>query len=63
MSNFMTVDDIARRLNVAKPTVYGWVHRGIAPPYMKFNGTIRFPEKDFVEWVNKNLIEPSQQAA
>lgn len=52
-SEFLTVTEVAERLRVSKFTVYTWIRKRISPPVKKFNGSIRFPRKEFEEWMNK----------
>jgi len=61
--SYITADDVAQKLNVSKPTVYGWIHRGVAPPYVRLNGSVRFPLGKFNSWLQKKLISPHSDEA
>ena len=60
---YMTADDVAKKLNVSKAAVYGWIHRGIAPPYVRLNGAVRFPSSAFKQWLKNKLVFPESVAA
>ncbi len=55
MNRFLTVDDIAERLNVSRETAY----RRMREMYcLKRNGLIRVSEDDFRRWVSSNTVLP-----
>ena len=59
MNKLLKIDDVAARLNVAVPTIYGWVHRHRIP-FVKLcgNRVLRFREADIDKVVEAGLHEP-----
>ncbi len=55
MDQFLTPKELADVLKVKPSTIYIWVHRDIAPPYIKNGATLRFPIKDVEDWIAKKL--------
>ncbi|GAI77053.1 unnamed protein product [marine sediment metagenome] len=47
---FLTVPEVAQKLNFSYITVYGWVKSGKLKSY-NFNGSFRVTEKDFQAFV------------
>ena len=50
MTNFLTVDQLAKLLAVKKKTIYGWVETEKIP-YHKFVGSVRFSPDEIKNWV------------
>jgi excisionase family DNA binding protein len=47
---FLSVEDLAARYGVPKPSIYGWLHRGTAPRSHKFGRHRRFRLDDVLAW-------------
>ena len=58
--DFYTIDEIAEKLKVTKKSILNQIHQGRAgksiPPYIKIGQLVRFPIKDYEEWL-ENLSE------
>ncbi len=50
---FLTVPDVAARLQVKKATVYGWIFRRVLP-HVKVGKFVRIDPKDFDEFLRLN---------
>ena len=59
MDRLLKIDEVAERLNVAVPTIYGWVHRRRIRFIKLAGGTLlRFKTADIDEMVSDGLHEP-----
>ena len=52
--SYMTVDDVAKMLKVARSTIYRFKDTGM--PFIKIGKTIRFKEDDVIEWVEGHTV-------
>jgi excisionase family DNA binding protein len=48
---FLTVEDVARLLNVSAKTVQDWRYRGLGPPAVKVGRAVRFDADDLEAWI------------
>ena len=59
--SYMTIDEVAEMLKVARSTVYKFNDMGM--PFIKIGKTIRFKDNEVIEWVeshtttNKKMIK------
>jgi len=59
--SYMTIDEVAEMLKVARSTVYKFKDMGM--PFIKIGKTIRFKDNEVIEWVeshtttNKKMIK------
>jgi excisionase family DNA binding protein len=52
-TNLLTVSEVARRLNVSKPTVYRRINEGTIPalPIGELVGPLRVPADELEQWL------------
>ncbi len=53
-TELMTIDQTARYLSIAKPTLYHWVS-GRRIPFVKIGRLVRFRRRDLDRFIFKNL--------
>lgn len=51
---FMTVEELAGYLGIAKGTIYSWRHVHFGPPSYKFGGVIKYKLADVDAWIDSN---------
>ena len=56
-TEYMTVTDVEKYLNISKGAAYGLTRRNDFP-VCRFGGTIRIPKDAFVAWVEKMTTIP-----
>lgn len=49
---YMTIDDVAKMLKVARSTVYKFKDMGM--PFIKIGKTIRFKDGEVIDWVESH---------
>ncbi|MGI6307758.1 MAG: helix-turn-helix domain-containing protein [Dethiobacteria bacterium] len=52
--NYLTIEEVAEMLKVARSTVYKFKEMGL--PFIKLGKVIRFELKDVVNWVDQQKI-------
>ena len=57
MEKLLKGSQLAEILGVRPGTIYSWLSRGIDIPYVKIGGTIRFIEKEVMDWLIKKESE------
>lgn len=50
--SYLTIEDVAKMLKVARSTVYKYKEMGM--PFIKIGKTIRFKDNDIMEWVESH---------
>lgn len=50
--SYMTIDEVAEMLKVARSTVYKFKDMGM--PFIKIGKTIRFKDNEVIEWVESH---------
>lgn len=53
----LTPGEVARRLSVARGTVYSWVSRGLDIPFLKIHGALRFRRSSIESWLQTKEFE------
>ncbi len=53
---FLTLEEIAKRLKIKEFTVRDWARKGILPAY-KFGKTYRVKKTDYEEWEKKRRTD------
>lgn len=48
----VTVDEVARRLDVPKATLYGWRYKGKGPPGHRVGKHLRYRWSDVLAWLD-----------
>ena len=65
VNDLINVDEAAKLLSVARPTMYGYIYKNTIP-YMKRRGRVYFSKSELVDWL-KSTRRPTkdeiQQAA
>jgi len=56
--SYMTIEDVAKMLNVARSTVYKFKDMGM--PFIKIGKTIRFKDEQVIEWVESHGTSKNQ---
>lgn len=51
-TKFLTVDDVANMLQVARSTIYNLKKQGM--PFIKLGKNIRFDQEEVINWVKTN---------
>lgn len=57
MTQHLTRKEIAEELGVSPRTIENWDRKGIGPPRIKVNQTIRYPKDKYEEWKEQKLSE------
>jgi excisionase family DNA binding protein len=57
--HLLRAEDVARKLSIAKPTVYLWAAKNILPS-VRFNRTIRFRASDIAEFIEKQALREDE---
>ena len=57
MEKLLNPSQVAEIFGVRTGTIYSWVSRGIDIPYVKIGGTLRFIEKEVMDWLMKKESE------
>lgn len=57
---FLSVQEVAKRLNVNPRTVNRMVERGELPAY-RISGVLRVDEQDLQEYLRKNRTQPKKE--
>jgi excisionase family DNA binding protein len=52
--HLLRAEDVAKKLAIAKPTVYLWAKKDILPS-VRFNRTIRFKSSDIARFIEKQV--------
>lgn len=50
--------DLAKLLNVSVAAARSWRCRHAGPPYVKFQGTVRYLKEDVLSWLGEKRIVP-----
>jgi len=50
MERLLTVDELSRKLQVGRSTIYRWVHYGFIP-HVKLGSSVRFNELTVERWL------------
>ena len=58
---FLTVDDLARLLQVPKATIYRWRTTGDGPPGYSIGRYVRFRRAQVEAWLEERADEPGQR--
>lgn len=58
-SEYLTVTDVQKHLNISKGAAYSLTHRSDFPT-CRFGGSIRIPRAAFLVWVEKMTTIPSE---
>jgi len=53
LEKLLNPSQVAEIFGVRPGTIYSWVSRGIDIPYVKVEGTLRFIEKEVMDWLMK----------
>ena len=61
-TEYLTVADIQRWLNISQGAAYGLTHRKDFP-VCRFGGIIRIPRLPFLAWVTENTSNPKNYGA
>lgn len=51
--HFLSVHEVATRLNVSKSSVFAWAKAGVIPPQRKFGRSSRWSLCELNEWIDK----------
>ncbi len=57
MDRYLTVRQVAERLQVKPVTIRVWLHRGLDIPHLKINTVLRFPESRLERWLESRERE------
>ena len=49
----VTIDEVARRLDVPKKTLYNWRYKGIGPRSHRIGKHLRYRWSDVLEWLDE----------
>lgn len=55
MSNLLNPEEICKRYEISRWTLYAWTSRNLIP-HLKIRGLIRFREQDLEKWEEQNLV-------
>lgn len=51
-SDVISVDEVARRLDIPKSTLYGWRYQGTGPRSHRLGKHLRYRWSDVLEWLD-----------
>jgi excisionase family DNA binding protein len=54
LDTLYTIDDVIKRYNLAKGTLYNWVSTGKIP-YLKVNKKVLFPARELAKWEKQRI--------
>ena len=54
--NVLSIQEVAKLLNVPVSTIYGWKRRGEGPPYYKVGRKLRYRKSDARKWLAEHLV-------
>ncbi len=49
----ISIDEVARRLDIPKTTLYGWRYKGVGPKGHKIGKHLRYRWSDVVQWLEE----------
>lgn len=49
---YLTSREIAERLRLSRGTIENWRYLGKGPPWVKIEGSIRYPVAEFDKWLS-----------
>jgi excisionase family DNA binding protein len=52
----LSIQEVAKLLNVPVSTIYGWKRRGEGPPYYKVGRKLRYRKSDARKWLAEHLV-------
>jgi DNA-binding transcriptional MerR regulator len=58
----LTTKSLSEMISVPEGTVRYWRKVGLGPPWIKFEGSIRYAEEDVLEYIDRNRRTPSVRA-
>jgi excisionase family DNA binding protein len=58
--DFMNIEQVALFIGLAKPTVYGLVHKGKIP-HFKASKRLYFKKSDIVKWITSSKVSTKQE--
>ena len=56
--NLMSVEEAAKRLGVAKQTMYNWIHTRRSPKYIAIGRRRLFDPNDLQQFIDARRIDP-----
>ena len=57
--SYMTIEDVAEMLKIARSTVYKFKDMGM--PFIKIGKTIRFKDDEVIKWVESHATSNTQE--
>jgi excisionase family DNA binding protein len=54
--NVLSIQEVAKLLNVPVSTIYAWKRRGEGPPYYKIGRKLRYRKSDARKWLAEHLV-------
>jgi excisionase family DNA binding protein len=55
-NNVLSIQEVAKLLNVPVSTIYAWKRRGEGPPYYKVGRKLRYRKSDARKWLAEHLV-------
>jgi excisionase family DNA binding protein len=55
-NNVLSIQEVAKLLNVPVSTIYAWKRRGEGPPYDKVGRKLRYRKSDARKWLAEHLV-------
>jgi excisionase family DNA binding protein len=62
-TNYLKIDDVSKKLSIAKSTLYSYVGKNKIP-FIKLGGKLLFPEIDLTNWLNsmkQTVVEKTEK--
>ena len=53
-SDIISIDEVARRLDIPKTTLYGWRYKGTGPRSHRIGKHLRYRWSDVLEWLDNH---------
>jgi excisionase family DNA binding protein len=54
--NVLSIQEVAKLLNVPVSAIYAWNRRGVGPPHYKVGRKLRYQKSDARKWLAKHLV-------
>ncbi|TWU08845.1 Prophage CP4-57 regulatory protein (AlpA) [Symmachiella macrocystis] len=62
-NEFLRMAEVADLMRICRPTLYGWIARGLFPPPLKLgNNVVRYRRSDIDEWIEQHQPQSSEAA-
>jgi excisionase family DNA binding protein len=61
MEKFLSIDELAAMLGIAKATIYSWTHKKTIPHIKLSRRLLKFRESDILAWIERRSNNPYEE--